>query len=281
MRQENKVSLPSVVPPSLPRSTFPTITLEDTLPEQKSVGHSFTASLKVGCPIFYARDESAASLDSGATANLACFQWLRRPNELLASRGFPAASTYQAHATFKFGGGRTGEVCHAADTAVGVAGIKGVSAAFALDSDIPALLSDRALATLLGRLDFARDTLTLGTNGKVVPLQMSEVGHYFLSAADFSRPTYSAPLYHWATKTRETRLRGLMRNGVFRWVEELQVPARSVSDKFTPSATLLGMYGGGAPGCGQCCDFGPQKYHYVIAYQLGTCLGYANLTRLG
>ena len=40
----------------------------------------------------------------------------------------------------------------------------------------------------MGRLDFARHALTLGTNGKVIPLQMSEVGHYILSAADFPQP---------------------------------------------------------------------------------------------
>ena len=170
MRQENKVPAPPVAPPSLPRSSFSTITLEDTPSEQKSAEHSFTTSLKVGCPIFYAKDESVVILDTGATANLACFQWLRRHNELLARRGFPTVSTYQAHATFKFGDGRTGEVCHAADITVGVAGIKGVFTAFVLDSDIPALLSKGALETLQGRLDFARHTLTLGTNGKVIPL---------------------------------------------------------------------------------------------------------------
>ena len=60
--------------------------------------------------------------------------------------------------------------CHSADITVGVAGIKGVFTAFVLDSDIPALLSKGALETLQGRLDFARHTLTLGTNGKVIPL---------------------------------------------------------------------------------------------------------------
>ena len=112
--------------------------------------------------------------------------WLRSRDELLVSRGFPALSTYHANATFKFGDGGTGEVCHAADIAAGVAGAKGMFTAFVLDSDIPALLSKGALGSLQGCLDFARRALTLGTNGKVIPLQMSVVGHYILSVADFS-----------------------------------------------------------------------------------------------
>ena len=198
-------------------------------------------------------------LDSEATANLVCFQWLRRHNELLASRGFPAASTYQAHATFKFGDGRTGEVCHAADIAVGVASIKGASTAFASDSDIPALLSKRALEASQGCLDFVRHAPTLGTNGKVIPLQMSEVGHFILSAADFSQPTYSASLFHFAAKTRERRLRYLMRNGGFRWVEEPQVPARSVSDKFTPPQLFSACMAAALRDAGNAESSGPKK----------------------
>ena len=84
--------------------------------------------------------------------------------------------SYPAHALFKFGDGRTGEVRHAADIAVGVVGVKGTFTAFVLDSDIPALLSKGALGSLRGCLDFAQHTLTLGTNGKVIPLKMSDMG---------------------------------------------------------------------------------------------------------
>ena len=73
----------------------------------------------------------------------------------------------------KLGCGRTGGVCHAADITVGKDGIKGAITAFVLDSDIPALLSKGKLETLQGRLYFARHSLALGANGKVVPLQMS------------------------------------------------------------------------------------------------------------
>ena len=84
---------------------------------------SFTTFLKVGRPVFYAQNESVVILDTGATANLVCFQWLRHHNELLAQRGLPKVAIYPAHALFKFGDGRTGEVCHAADITVGVAGV--------------------------------------------------------------------------------------------------------------------------------------------------------------
>ena len=152
--------------------------------------HSFTASLKVGRPVSYAQNESVVILGTGATANLVCFQWLRRHNDQLAQRCLPKVVSYPAHALFKFGGGRTGEVCHAADITVGVVGIKGTSTAFVLGSDIPALMSKGALESLRGRLDFAQHALALGTTGKVIPLKMSDMGHYILSVADFPSRAY-------------------------------------------------------------------------------------------
>ena len=96
--------------------------------------------------------------------------------------------SFPAHAMSKFGNGRAGGVCHAADIAVGVAGVRGMFAAFVLGSDIPALLGKVALESLRGCLDFAQHALTLGANGKVIPLKMSDVGHYILSVADFPPP---------------------------------------------------------------------------------------------
>ena len=175
---------------------------------------------------------TGAILDAGAPANLVCFQWLRRHNELLASRGSPAVSTYPARATFKFGDGRPGEVCHAADIAAGVAGVKGMFTAFVLDSDTPALLSKGALETLQGRLDFAGHALTLGTDGKAILLQMIDAGHYFLSVADFSRLSSSASSF-WAPKNRETQLMDLMRNGGFRRDDASQADPRSAPANFS------------------------------------------------
>ena len=126
-------------------------------------------------------------LDAGAAANLVRFQWRHHHNELLVNKGFPAVTTYPAQATFKFGDGRPGEVCHAADVTAGVAGIEGRFTAFVLDSDIPALLSRGALETLRGCSDFARHALTLGANGQAITLRVSEVGHYILSVADFPK----------------------------------------------------------------------------------------------
>ena len=126
MKQENKAPAPLSTPPSNPRSPFSSVTLEDSPPGNKSAEHSFTTSLKVDFPILYAQNESVVILDAGATANLVCFQWLRRHNELLASKGLPEVSSYPAHAMFKFGDGRTGAVCHAADITVGLAGVMGI-----------------------------------------------------------------------------------------------------------------------------------------------------------
>ena len=125
---------------------------------------------------------------------------------MLVRRGFPAVSTYQARATFEFCDGRTGEVCHAADITVAVAGTQGMFTAFVLGSDIPALLSKGALETSQGRLDFARHAPTLGAKGQVIPLQMSDAVHDFMSEADFPQPAFAASLFHWAPKTREARL---------------------------------------------------------------------------
>ena len=104
--------------------------------------------------------------------------------------------SYPAHALFKFGGGRAGEVCHAADITVGGAGVEGTFTAVVLDSDIPALLGKGALESLRGCLDFAQHTLTLGATGKAISLKMSDMGHYILSAADFPSRAYSAPALH-------------------------------------------------------------------------------------
>ena len=177
MKQKTEAPAPLPTPPSDPQSSFSSITLEDSPPGNKSAERSFTTSLKADCPIFYAQNESVVILDTGATANLVCSNWLSHRNELLTRRGLPKVASYPAHAMFKFGGGRIGEVCHAADITVGVAGFKGTFTAFVLDSDIPALLSKGALESLRGRLDFAQHTLTLGTKGKVIPLQMSDMGH--------------------------------------------------------------------------------------------------------
>ena len=89
--------------------------------------------------------DSVAVLDIGATANLICFRWLERHNRLQAKRGYPKVSTYSSTARPRFGDGRLGEVRHAADTTVGIAGHKDKFAACALDTGTPALLREGAM----------------------------------------------------------------------------------------------------------------------------------------
>ena len=102
--------------------------------------------------------------------------------------------------------------------------VKGTLTAFVLDSDIPALLSKGALESLRGCLDFAQRTLTLGKTGKVIPLQMSEMGHYILSVADFPARVHSASLIQWTPLNQATQMMGLMRNGGFCWSEDPEPP---------------------------------------------------------
>ena len=180
----------------MPRSSFSSIAIdpapsacsESYPPEKKAEGHieqSFSASPDSGCQLVCARDDSVVVLDTGATANLVCFRWLSRHNSPLEQKGFLRVLTYPAQARFKFGDGRTGNVCFAADITEGTAGAKGALTAFALDADIPALLRKGALEALAGQLDFARNTLILGSRGIGIPHRVNAMGHYILSVDDF------------------------------------------------------------------------------------------------
>ena len=84
-----------------------------------------------------------AALDTGATANLARFEWLGHRNSVMEKFGAPPADPHPARAGFKFG-----EVRHAADIPVGIAGGRGIFTAFPTDTDIPALLHIGALGAL-------------------------------------------------------------------------------------------------------------------------------------
>ena len=99
-------------------------------------------------------------LDAGATANLVCYKWLENHNSFLERQGLEKAVPYPSNARFKFGDGRMGEVKHAADIKVGIAGCKGTFTAFVLDADIPALLRKGALDALGAQLNFEKDTLS-------------------------------------------------------------------------------------------------------------------------
>ena len=133
---------------------------------------SFSTALEACSQLVCTREESVGILDAGATANLVCFRRLRHHNSMMGQVGLPRVSTYPAPARFKFGDGRMGNVKFAADITVGIAGYKGTFTAFALVSDIPALLRNGALEDLRGRLDFPRDTLTPGFRGVGIPLKV-------------------------------------------------------------------------------------------------------------
>ena len=143
--------------------------------------------------------ESAAVLDTGATANLVCYKWLGTRNSFLGRREMEKAVPYPSNARFKFGDGRIGEVKHAADIKVGVAGCKGAFTAFVLDAYIPALLRKGALEALGAQLDFEKDTLSLLRHGVRVLLRVNAVGHYIASVVEFGRgPAVAASYFEWS-----------------------------------------------------------------------------------
>ena len=101
--------------------------------------------------------ESAAVLDTGATAALVCFKLLGHRKSVLEKREIPFTQPYPARAQFKFEGGRLGEARYEAGTPVRIArGLVNYSA-FLLEADIPALLRKGASEVLGGQLDCARN----------------------------------------------------------------------------------------------------------------------------
>ena len=87
-----------------------------------------------------APSDSVVVLDAGATANLVRFKWLGNRNSFLQEMGSPKLIPNPTMARFKVGDGSAGEVRHAADIKVGIAGRKGAFTAFLLEADVPALL---------------------------------------------------------------------------------------------------------------------------------------------
>ena len=86
--------------------------------------------------------------------NLVCFTWLDNHTSYSRKMGFPKVNPYPTMARFTFGDRRVGEVRHAAEIKVGIAGRRGAFAACVLDADIPTLLRRGALEAIGGQLDF-------------------------------------------------------------------------------------------------------------------------------
>ena len=101
--------------------------------------------------------------------------------------GFPEVAPYSTAARFKFGGGGVGEVRHAADIKIGIAGRRGPFTALVLEGDIPASLPKGDLEAPGGQLDFERDILTIQKHGVDNPLSVNEMGHSALSVVAYSR----------------------------------------------------------------------------------------------
>ena len=92
---------------------------------------------------------------------------------------------------------------------MGIAGIRGIFTAFALEAEIPALLREGAMEALGGQLDFLRGSFNLPRQGVQKRLGVDRVGHYILSVVDFRKdpprrasrcPEASASLFHLAQK---------------------------------------------------------------------------------
>ena len=88
-------------------------------------GHSFSTNLDLGGQFVCARDDSVVVLDSGSTDDLVSLKVLENHNSYLRKMGFLRAIPYPAMARSKFGDGRVGEVRHAAEIKVGIAGRMG------------------------------------------------------------------------------------------------------------------------------------------------------------
>ena len=117
---------------------------------------SFATSMDAGDLFLVSQDDSVVASALGATADIVCFSWLARHNRNLGRRGIPRVATYPSRERFRFGDGRLGEVRYAADIPAGIAGNRGVSTAFVLDADIPALSRRGSMEALGGQLGFFR-----------------------------------------------------------------------------------------------------------------------------
>ena len=165
----------------------------------RSHEQSFSATMEVGGQISAPQSESAVVLDTGAAANLVCYNWLDNHNLFLGLQGLVKAVPYPSNARFEFGDGRIGEVKHVADIKVGIAGCKGASTAFVLGAEIPALLGKGASEALGAQLGFEEDTLSLLRRGVRVPPRVNAMGHYIISVVEFGRGlNVAAPYFEWS-----------------------------------------------------------------------------------
>ena len=98
-----------------------------------------STTLDAGGLFLVSKEDSAGALDTGAAANLVCFRWLERRNQLLERRGYQRGTTYPSEARYHVVDGRLGELPQAADILARISGDHGKITAFLLDADTPAL----------------------------------------------------------------------------------------------------------------------------------------------
>ena len=140
-----------------------------------------------------------AVLDAGETASLVCHTWLENHNLFSEQMGLGKAVPSSSTARFKFGDRGIGEVKHAADTKVGIAGCMGAFTACVLGAEIPALLRRGALESPGAQLDCEENTLSLLRHGVRVPLRVNAMGHYIVSVVEFGRgPNVAASFLAWS-----------------------------------------------------------------------------------
>ena len=81
-------------------------------------------------------------LDSGATANLACSEWIRIRNGLLKNAGYQEAAPRPALARFRFGDEHVESAQNTAEFPIALAGQMGVLFTFLAEQTIPASMGE-------------------------------------------------------------------------------------------------------------------------------------------
>ena len=131
--------------------------------------------------------------NTGATANLACFGWLRNRDGLSEKSGYDVAAPYPTLARVKFGNGQVETARHAVDAPIVSAGQMEASTTSPVAQNTPALMSKGALEPRDGHLDFAQDMLHLRKIGAVANLRTNQAGHCVLDAPGFAREMPHGP----------------------------------------------------------------------------------------
>ena len=141
-------------------------------------GGSFSISAEPFPGFSLKRGGSAAVLETGPTANLACFKWRKNHTGLLKKFGPPAAEASPACARPKFGNSRIEEIRFAADAPVEIAGRRGTTETFLVEADIPALSRKRAPESLEGLWGAPHNCLRPAKLGVHVPSNANVDGHF-------------------------------------------------------------------------------------------------------